>query len=79
MEQLLTLPEVARVFRVSPNTLRHWVALERIPFVKVGGRIPGDRSSKCQVLFRPSDLEAYIQQCTIAPRQILSVRAHRSA
>ena len=37
MPRLVTLPEVAARFRVSPRTVRDWVLRKTIPFTKVGG------------------------------------------
>jgi len=34
---LLTVEEAAGVLRVAPKTLRNWVSLRAIPFVRVGG------------------------------------------
>jgi len=34
---LLTVDETAAALRVAPKTLRNWVSLRTIPFVRVGG------------------------------------------
>lgn len=42
-EELLTVPDVARLLRVAGSTVRKWVASGRIPFVELPGgeyRIP---------------------------------------
>jgi len=73
VERFLTIEEAADIFRVSVPTMRRWVELERIPFCKCGARKPGDKSSKVRVLFRESDLEAYVEQCLNEPRTVLAV------
>ena len=39
MEKLYTVNEVAEYFRVSPRTVRDWIATRRISFMKIGGSI----------------------------------------
>ena len=34
---LLTVPEVAAIFRVSPRTIRRWASEGRVELIKVGG------------------------------------------
>jgi excisionase family DNA binding protein len=37
--ELLTIPEVAKILRISPTGVRRLQAARHIPFVKVGGSI----------------------------------------
>ena len=37
--QLLTVPEVARLLRVHPRTVRRFVADRRLPCVRIGTRV----------------------------------------
>ncbi len=49
-QQLLLVPEAAKLLRVKPSTIRAWILKRRIQFVKIGGR----------VCVRRSDLDALI-------------------
>ena len=42
-ESLLTVPEVARLCRLSPKTIYAWEASGRIPCILIGNRIRFDR------------------------------------
>lgn len=48
--ELLTIPEVAEVLRISPTGVRRLQAARLIPFVKVGGSIR----------FVREDIQAYV-------------------
>ena len=37
-ENLITTEELAVIFRVSPQTIRNWVARRKIPYVQIGRR-----------------------------------------
>ena len=37
-DNLITTEELAIIFRVSPQTIRNWVARRKIPYVQVGRR-----------------------------------------
>jgi excisionase family DNA binding protein len=37
--ELLTVPEVAVLFRLKISTVRAWVCQRKIPYVKLGGRL----------------------------------------
>ena len=50
--ELLTIPEVARLLRISVPSVRRLQQQRRIPFFKVGGRIRFERS----------DLVAYLHK-----------------
>ena len=39
MDRLLSMPELAQRLRIPTGTLRHWVLIRYIPFVKLGRRI----------------------------------------
>lgn len=49
--QLLSVPEVAELFRVKPKTVYSWVAQRKIRYVKINGALR----------FRRQDLEAMVQ------------------
>lgn len=38
IEKLLTVEELADALGFAPQTIRNWVALRQIPFLKVGGK-----------------------------------------
>ncbi len=54
---LLTVVETAKALRISQGTVRAWVLARKIPFVKLGSR----------VLFKQSDIEAFINRNTVQP------------
>ena len=37
-DNLITTEELAIIFRVSPQTIRNWVARRKIPYVQIGRR-----------------------------------------
>ncbi len=43
MSELLTYGEAARLLRIAEVTLRRWVSLRKIPFIKLGGAVRFDR------------------------------------
>jgi hypothetical protein len=58
LSELLTQEEVALKLRVSPKTLLNWRYQSRGPaYIKMGGII----------LYRPSDIEAYLEALIIRP------------
>lgn len=56
--ELLTVPETAKLLRLSVGTIRAWVLYRKIPYCKFGGRIR----------FRRHDLDEFIQRNTVAVR-----------
>lgn len=52
LEELLRIPQAARVLGIRPKTLRDWVWRRKVTFVKVGK----------SVAFRPSDLRDFIEK-----------------
>jgi excisionase family DNA binding protein len=58
-ERLLDAKELASFFNVALATISLWVQKNRIPYVRLGGRL---------VRFRLSDIEAYLQRCTVPAR-----------
>lgn len=52
LEELLRIPDAARVLGIKQKTLRDWVWRRKITFVKVGKG----------VAFRPSDLRDFIEK-----------------
>ena len=37
-DNLITVEELAVIFRLAPQTIRNWVALGKLPYVKIGRR-----------------------------------------
>jgi len=58
LEELLRIPDAARVLGIKQKTLRDWVWRRRITFIKVGKG----------VAFRPSDLHNFIEKHTVKER-----------
>lgn len=54
-ERLLTVPEVADQLRVTPDTVRRWLAEGKMKGAKFGGDRAGWR-------VRPSELERFIRE-----------------
>lgn len=52
IEELLRIPQAARLLGIRPKTLRDWVWRRKVTFVKVGKG----------VAFRPSDLRDFIER-----------------
>lgn len=50
--EIMTVEEVAGALRIAPQTLRNWVALRRIPFVRIGGK----------TRFRWKSVEAWLER-----------------
>jgi excisionase family DNA binding protein len=44
-ERLMTVEDLAGVCRVAPQTVRNWVALRRLPFVRLGRKTRFRRQS----------------------------------
>ena len=42
LTRLLTIPQLAKYLSISPKTVRRWVAMRRIPCVRIGTRIRFD-------------------------------------
>lgn len=53
-QELLTLPEAAKVLRVTISTLRAWRLQRRLPFRKIGGK----------VLLHSDDIQKFIETST---------------
>ncbi len=51
MEKLMMIQEVAEVTQLKLATIRKYISLEKIPFVRLGKSIR----------FRPSEIEAWIE------------------
>jgi excisionase family DNA binding protein len=51
LNNLLTIPEAAKLLGMSVNTLRQWVCQRRLPTIKLGKA----------VRFSPEDLQKFIQ------------------
>ena len=52
-DELLTLPEIAQMLQLNPSTIRLWVAEQRLPAHKAGGR---------KWLVRRGDLERMLEE-----------------
>jgi excisionase family DNA binding protein len=52
MDELLTQKEIAKVFRITPQTLHRWRKIGKIPFVQIGRKI----------LFKVSDVRGIVEQ-----------------
>jgi len=50
METFLSVEELAALFKLAEQTIRKWVLLRKIPFVKIGKA----------VRFRPSEIERWV-------------------
>ena len=53
---LLTIPEAAAYLGLSVGTLRNWISMKRIAYVKIGDR----------TMFTQADLDAYVAAHRIA-------------
>ena len=62
METLLTLQETARLFKISPSTLRRWVRHKKIPHQRIEGFLR----------FQESELHAWVQSRSVKPEASLS-------
>ena len=51
-DNLINVETTAEVLGVAPKTIRNWVSIRFIPYVKIGGR----------VLFRPKSLELWLNK-----------------
>lgn len=49
-EKLITVEDLADAFGFAPQTVRNWVALRQIPFIRIGGK----------TRFRHKSIEAWI-------------------
>jgi excisionase family DNA binding protein len=65
---LLTVPETAVMLRLRVSTIRAWVLRRKIPFHRLGRR----------VMFRRSDLEAFIAG-SVVPARPVTVASGRGA
>ena len=52
-DELLTLPQIAQMLHLNPSTIRLWVAEQRLPAHKAGGR---------KWLVRRGDLERMLEE-----------------
>ena len=58
-DNLINVENVAEVLGVAPKTIRKWVSIRFIPFVRVGRR----------VMFRPKSIELWLNQKEVKPCQ----------
>jgi excisionase family DNA binding protein len=64
VEELLTIDELAGRLKVSPWTIRAWVAKRFVPFFKLGGL----------VRFRSAEVEVWLRQKFRAGRSVYKIR-----
>lgn len=57
IEKLVTVEELAEALGLAPQTIRNWVALRQIPFVRIGGR----------TRFLKRSIEAWLEQKEFNP------------
>lgn len=51
-ERLMTVEDLADAFGFAPQTVRNWVALRKIPFIRLGGK----------TRFRHESIKAWLEQ-----------------
>lgn len=51
-ERLMTVEDIADAFGFAPQTIRNWVALRQIPFIRIGGK----------TRFRHGSIRAWLEQ-----------------
>ncbi len=56
-ENLITIDELAAELGIAPKTIRNWVALRKIPFIRLGRR----------TLFRQGSLKEWLDRKEIKP------------
>lgn len=56
-EKLLTVEELAEALGLAPQTIRNWVALRKIPFLRIGGK----------TRFRKRSIEMWLEQKEFNP------------
>ena len=57
IENLVTVEELAGAIGVAPKTVRNWVALRQIPFLRIGGK----------TRFRRRSIEAWLERKEFNP------------
>jgi excisionase family DNA binding protein len=57
IENLVTVEELAEALGIAPKTVRNWVALRQIPFLRIGGK----------TRFRRQSVEAWIERQEFKP------------
>lgn len=57
--EYLTVPDVAELFQVNPQTVRRWIWKGKLPHVKVGGTVRIPKSGLDSMMtFKPDRVEA---------------------
>ncbi len=51
MQELLTIPETAKVLKISTSSLYRLTSQRKIPFIKIGSR----------VIFQPDKIQAWLE------------------
>ncbi len=57
IENLVTVEELAEALGLAPQTIRNWVALRQIPYLRIGGK----------TRFRRTSIEAWLEQKEFNP------------
>ncbi len=57
IENLVTVEELAGALGIAPKTVRNWVALRQIPFLRIGGK----------TRFRRRSIEAWLERKEFNP------------
>jgi excisionase family DNA binding protein len=57
IENLVTVEELAGALGIAPKTVRNWVALRQIPFLRIGGKTK----------FRRRSIEAWLERKEFKP------------
>ena len=57
IENLVTVEELAGALGIAPKTVRNWVALRKIPYLRVGGK----------TRFRRRSIEAWLERKEFNP------------
>jgi excisionase family DNA binding protein len=61
-QAILDVNDAARLFNVSPSTIRHWVSIRRIPHYKLGS------SRTALIRFKKTDLVKWLEEYAVSSR-----------
>ena len=62
-KEFLTVEEAATLLRVRKYTIRHWVFIKKIPFIKLG------HSDSSTVRFKRDDLAKWLEDHSYKPKE----------
>jgi excisionase family DNA binding protein len=57
IEKLITIEELAGALGIAPKTIRNWIALRRIPYMRIGNK----------TRFRRQSIEVWLEQQEFNP------------